>query len=277
MQEIEGDIHVGIHVRQERGFLLIGLPKPVPGATQASEDPRIAVGVTHLRSGHADRLASSGRQSHAAKNPGSRREQWVECHGFSTQPGKQLRYHSWGHPADPDWPAQVDGAAETRSYQGDAAGSRHSRHSRPKRPEACRRLSDDVRRPLRVLQDAHGHLCADPPRGNQVHLDVVGGPVQGHPRRLVPHTRLAGGVGGVAGARTLSHYRACDLGAAGAEIDALVAALPTPCCRCRGTECRGGAQAWSAATANAVTLRLWRLNSTPIRWMGAPRWRYLAA
>ena len=46
---------------------------------------------------------------------------------------------------------------------------------------------------------------------------------------------------------------------------------------CRGTECRGGAQAWSAATANAVTLRLWRLNSTPIRWMGAPRWRYLAA
>ena len=39
----------------------------------------------------------------------------------------------------------------------------------------CRRLSDDVRRPLRVLQDARGHLCADPPRGNQVHLDVVGG------------------------------------------------------------------------------------------------------
>ena len=38
----------------------------------------------------------------------------------------------------------------------------------------CRCLSDDVRRPLLVLQDARGHLCADPPWGNQVHLDVVG-------------------------------------------------------------------------------------------------------
>ena len=33
----------------------------------------------------------------------------------------------------------------------------------------------------------------------------------------------------------------------------------------------------SSATSNAVTLRVLRLNSTPIRWMGSPRPRYLAA
>ena len=32
-----------------------------------------------------------------------------------------------------------------------------------------------------------------------------------------------------------------------------------------------------SATSNAVTLRVWRLNSTPIRWIGSPRPRYLAA
>ena len=37
------------------------------------------------------------------------------------------------------------------------------------------------------------------------------------------------------------------------------------------------ASAQPAATANAVTLRVSRLNSTPIRWMGWFRWRYLAA
>ena len=31
------------------------------------------------------------------------------------------------------------------------------------------------------------------------------------------------------------------------------------------------------STANAATLRSWRLNSTPIKWMGSPRWRYLSA
>ena len=33
----------------------------------------------------------------------------------------------------------------------------------------------------------------------------------------------------------------------------------------------------SSATSNAVTLRVLRLNSTPIRWMGSPRPLYLAA
>ena len=32
-----------------------------------------------------------------------------------------------------------------------------------------------------------------------------------------------------------------------------------------------------SATSNAATLRVWRLNSTPIRWIGSPRSRYLAA
>ena len=32
-----------------------------------------------------------------------------------------------------------------------------------------------------------------------------------------------------------------------------------------------------AATSNAVRLRVWRLNSTPIRWIGSPRPRYFAA
>ena len=32
-----------------------------------------------------------------------------------------------------------------------------------------------------------------------------------------------------------------------------------------------------SATSNPVTLRVWRLNSTPIRWIGSPRPRYLAA
>ena len=32
-----------------------------------------------------------------------------------------------------------------------------------------------------------------------------------------------------------------------------------------------------SATSNAVTLRVLRLNSTPIRWIGSPRPRYLAA
>ena len=32
-----------------------------------------------------------------------------------------------------------------------------------------------------------------------------------------------------------------------------------------------------AATSNAVTLRVSRLNSTPIRWIGCPRPRYFAA
>ena len=31
------------------------------------------------------------------------------------------------------------------------------------------------------------------------------------------------------------------------------------------------------AAADGVTLRVWRLNSTPIRWIGSPRPRYLAA
>ena len=32
-----------------------------------------------------------------------------------------------------------------------------------------------------------------------------------------------------------------------------------------------------SATSNAVTFRVSRLNSTPIRWIGSPRPRYLAA
>ena len=32
-----------------------------------------------------------------------------------------------------------------------------------------------------------------------------------------------------------------------------------------------------SAISNAVTLRVWRLNSTPIRWIGSPPPRYLAA
>ena len=32
-----------------------------------------------------------------------------------------------------------------------------------------------------------------------------------------------------------------------------------------------------SATSNAVTLRVWRLSSTPIRWIGSPRPRYLSA
>ena len=35
------------------------------------------------------------------------------------------------------------------------------------------------------------------------------------------------------------------------------------------------AQVFSAT--NAATLRSARLNSTPIRWIGCPRWRYFAA
>ena len=42
-----------------------------------------------------------------------------------------------------------------------------------------------------------------------------------------------------------------------------------------GREARSRRQ--PSATSNAVTLRVLRLNSTPIRWMGSPRPRYLAA
>ena len=45
---------------------------------------------------------------------------------------------------------------------------------------------------------------------------------------------------------------------------------------CRG-RLRGRAHRQPAATSNAVTLRVSRLNSTPIRWIGLPPPRYLAA
>ena len=35
--------------------------------------------------------------------------------------------------------------------------------------------------------------------------------------------------------------------------------------------------AQAGSTENAATLRFSRLNSTPIRWIGCPRWRYLSA
>ena len=47
--------------------------------------------------------------------------------------------------------------------------------------------------------------------------------------------------------------------------------------RCTPTGCTDPPARQPAATSNAVTLRVCRLNSTPIRWIGSPRPRYFAA
>ena len=84
------------------GDLLLLMPQHHPrDADDRGSAPR---GVAaHLRSGHANRLASGGRQSHACKNERPRSAESVGFPGFSIHPGKRLRHHLGGHRADPDW------------------------------------------------------------------------------------------------------------------------------------------------------------------------------